>query len=275
MFNTMDTTGMGSELFSLVQAGLLSPSVNGCPDLAGGTSPEAAIGGKTGDASELGQEAQNMSPSLEDGMLQMVQTQIKERAQLDTMRNQLLQSIMQKLQQNIKTQGDNAARNAAKTAAAQQAAYTGTEQKAADTGGAPKDAAGKDATADKTAGDATPGGGGEHCAQATEIAKEMASYKYQFYYDDKKSNTATESSKSGNCCDLAQVAIEKFKEKGIDARLVLGDVQGKGYTGGYYWIEYKDPTTGKMTFFDPTAAASNKSAERAFQGLHSTYSKRK
>jgi len=179
---------------------------------------------------------------------------------------------MQQLQQNIQTQANNAAKQAANNGAAQQTADNGTAKKTADNGAAKQD--GKDATADKTAGDAKPNGGGTHCNQATEVAKEMAGYKYEFYYDDKKSDASTESSKAGNCCDLAQVAIKKFKEKGMEANLVLGDVKGKSYTGGHYWIEYKDPTTGKMTFFDPTAAASNKSADRAFQGLHSTYSKR-
>lgn len=274
MLNTMDTSGMGNQLYSLCQAGLLSGS--GFPQISGAAGQASATGANTsaaGDATTLGLEAQS-SQSLEDGLLQMVQSQIQERAQLDAMKNQLFQSIMQQLQQNIQTQGENAAKQAARAEAAKQTANTDNANKTADTGTAGKDTAGKDAAADKTAGDAKPNGGGTHNSAAEEVAKEMAGYKYEFYYDDKKSDAKTESSKAGNCCDLAQVAIKKFKEKGIEAKLVLGDVKGKSYTGGHYWIEYKDPATGKMTFFDPTAAASNKSAERAFQGLHSTYSKR-
>lgn len=107
-----------------------------------------------------------------------------------------------------------------------------------------------------------------------EVAKELAGYKWQYYYDDKKSDAQTQADKAGNCCDLAQLTISKLKQKGIEARLVLGDIKSDSYKGGHYWIEYKDPTTGKWTFFDPTACATSHSAERGFQGLHATYKKR-
>jgi|GEM_PF-4430908 len=135
---------------------------------------------------------------------------------------------------------------------------------------------GKDATNDRTGGDAKFGIEGTHCKEAEEVAREMTQYSWQYYYDDKKSDAQTEASRSGNCCDLAQVAIKKFKERGIEAKLILGDIKGKSYTGGHYWVEYKDPATGRMTFFDPTATATgSKTADRAFNGLSSTYSKRK
>ncbi|MGV8125234.1 MAG: transglutaminase domain-containing protein [Candidatus Xenobiia bacterium LiM19] len=265
MLNTMDTSGMGNQLYSLVQAGLLSGS--GFPRLNAMASAVGVNASATaGDATTLGQEAQNSS-NLRGELLQ---TQMQ-CAQLEVMKNQLLQVIMQQLQQNIQAQGNNNANQAVNNGAAADDKAAGKKDATADKKAA---ADGKDAATDKTAGDAKPDGGGTHSNQATEVAREMAGYKYEFYYDDKKSDASTESSKAGNCCDLAQVAIKKFKEKGIEAKLVLGDVKGKSYTGGHYWIEYKDPATGKMTFFDPTAAASNKSADRAFQGLHSTYSKR-
>ena len=107
---------------------------------------------------------------------------------------------------------------------------------------------------------------------ANNVAQYMSGFKYQFYYNDKKSNAQTIASKSGNCKDLADVAIEKFNQQGIKAQLILGDVKTSGYNGGHYWIKYQDPTSGQMKFFDPTAAASNHSAQRAFLGLHGTYS---
>jgi len=106
------------------------------------------------------------------------------------------------------------------------------------------------------------------------IAKEMAGYKWQYYLDDKKSNSQTIHDRSGNCCDLADVAIMRFKAKGIEARKVLGDIKSKSYNGGHYWVEYKDSKTGKWKFFDPTASATNHDASRAFSGLHATYRKR-
>jgi len=270
MMNTIDSS-TGSDLCSLYKSTMSAHQAQ-----SGGGSSEASSAAEAGsDSAALGQEASGMSPSLEDGMMQLVQNQIQERSQLDNMRDQLYQSIMQKLQNNLQQVAENKKTNVAKQAeeAKKNQGTDANNAQGADQGAA--QAGGKDAAADKTAGDAKPGGDGNRNAAATEIAKEMAGYKYEFYYDDKKSDAATEQSKAGNCCDLAQVAIKKFKEKGIDAKLVLGDVKGQSYTGGHYWIEYKDPATGKMTFFDPTAAASNKSADRAFQGLHSTYSKRK
>ncbi len=108
---------------------------------------------------------------------------------------------------------------------------------------------------------------------AQEIAREMAGYKYEFYYNERKSVARTEGSRAGNCKDLADVAIEKFRQRGVQARLVLGDVRSKSYTGGHYWVEYQE-ADGQWRFFDPTGAATNKSAQRAFQGLHATYRKR-
>ena len=107
---------------------------------------------------------------------------------------------------------------------------------------------------------------------AWSIAKEFSKYSWSYYYDDKKSNAATESSKDGNCCDLAQLAIEKFKAKGVNARLILGQLNTSDYSGGHYWVQYQDPSTGQWKFFDPTPCATNKSAERGFLGCHGTYS---
>jgi len=107
---------------------------------------------------------------------------------------------------------------------------------------------------------------------AWSIAKEFSKYSWSYYNDDKKSNAATESSKDGNCCDLAQLAIEKFKAKGVNARLILGQLNTSDYNGGHYWVQYQDPSTGQWKFFDPTPCATNKSAERGFLGCHGTYS---
>jgi transglutaminase-like putative cysteine protease len=109
-----------------------------------------------------------------------------------------------------------------------------------------------------------------------EVAQTMSRYHWQYYCDDKKSNAQTKADKSGNCCDLAQVAIEEFRKRGIQARRVLGDIQGKSYSGGHYWCEYMDRETGQWKFFDPTAAATGShNPARAFKGLDSIYTSRK
>lgn len=119
---------------------------------------------------------------------------------------------------------------------------------------------------------ASPGPAGSGTQVAQEIAQEMAGYKYQFYYNDRKSEAETERSRSGNCKDLADVAIAKFRQRGVQARLVHGNITSKTYSGGHYWVEYQDPS-GNWRFFDPTGAASNRSAQRAFQGLRASYRK--
>lgn len=123
------------------------------------------------------------------------------------------------------------------------------------------------------AGGVSPGGDMPQTGSpANNVAQYMAGFKYEFYYNDKKSVASTISSKGGNCKDLADVAMQKFKEQGIKTQLILGDVKLSDYSGGHYWIKYQDPSTGQWKFFDPTAAASNHSAERAFKGCHGTYS---
>jgi|GEM_PF-5798503 len=70
MLNTMDTSGLSNQLCSLFQAGLLSGSV--FPQINGQASAMGAnASATTGDATTLGQEAQNTS-TLEDGLLQLV-----------------------------------------------------------------------------------------------------------------------------------------------------------------------------------------------------------
>jgi len=106
---------------------------------------------------------------------------------------------------------------------------------------------------------------------AGQVAGEMSRYNYEFYLNDQKSNQETESSQSGNCCDLAEVTVEKFKEKGINAELRFGNVKTESYDGGHYWVRYKDES-GQWQRFDPTAAAENHSADSGFTGLNGTYS---
>ena len=108
-------------------------------------------------------------------------------------------------------------------------------------------------------------------AAVNSVANELAGYKYQFYYNDKKSNAETNSSKSGNCCDLAQVTMDKLKANGVECRMILGNYAGSSYNGGHYWVQYKD-TDGSWKFFDPTAAAEYHSAAKGFSGLSGTYS---
>lgn len=129
-----------------------------------------------------------------------------------------------------------------------------------------------DAGGDRSDGGPSPASSGSGSQVAQEVAREMAGYKYQFYYNDRKSEAETERSRSGNCKDLADVAIAKFRQRGVQARLVHGNIQSKSYTGGHYWIEFQD-SSGKWQFFDPTGAATNHSAQRAFQGLHASYKK--
>lgn len=108
-------------------------------------------------------------------------------------------------------------------------------------------------------------------AAVNSVANEMAGYTYQFYYNDKKSNASTDSSKSGNCVDLAQSTVAKLKAKGVEARVIDGNYAGSSYNGGHDWVQYKD-TDGQWKFFDPTAAAEYHSAAKGFSGLNGTYS---
>jgi len=107
-----------------------------------------------------------------------------------------------------------------------------------------------------------------------QVANEMSGYKYEFYNNDQKTNAETEESKSGNCCDLAEVTVEKFKEKGINAELRVGNFKSSsegGYNGGHYWVRYQD-SNGQWQRFDPTAAAEYQSSDKGFSGLDGAYS---
>ena len=106
---------------------------------------------------------------------------------------------------------------------------------------------------------------------AGQVAGEMSTYNYKFYNDDKQTDKETEDSKTGNCCDLAQVTEKKFEEKGIEAEVRFGNVKTESYDGGHYWVRYKDES-GQWQRFDPTAAAENHSADSGFTGLNGTYS---
>jgi hypothetical protein len=121
---------------------------------------------------------------------------------------------------------------------------------------------------------AAPSASGQSRADqaAQEVAGIMAGYNYQYYYDDKKSNEQTKSQKSGNCCDLAQVAMEEFRKRGVECKMVLGKIKSKNGTNGHYWLQYHDKEKNKWVFFDPTACASYHDPAKGFKGLEASYS---
>lgn len=161
-------------------------------------------------------------------------------------------------------------------AASGQQAATSTQQ--ADTV-PPVNAASSDAASGAAGGAGAAGAsalstsGGNADQAASEVATIMAGYNYQYYYDDKKSNAQTQSQKSGNCCDLAQVAMDEFRKRGVECRMVLGKIKSKNGTNGHYWLEYYDRQQNKWKFFDPTACASSHSAQKGFTGLDASYGK--
>jgi hypothetical protein len=251
----------------LIAIGINSGGFSGVIPPLNSTSPQAVQGLANtytgpGDMSSFGQEAASLftGAGAANTVLQQTLALQQQQAQLF---NQFLKACLeasaaQKKQQNQALDANNA------------------------NGGAQEDNAQENNAAVTPNNDGAANNGANNNGAATnakgavmEVAKELASYKWEYYYDDKKSDAQTQSSKAGNCCDLAQLAISKLKQKGIEGKLVLGDIKSSDYNGGHYWIEYKDPSTGKWEFFDPTACATNKSAERGFQGLHATYAKRK
>jgi len=151
---------------------------------------------------------------------------------------------------------------------------TGTSSTAASSTDTSTGRTGTAAATNSNDGGLTPNGKVPQSSASTSvaygIAKEMTGYKWQ--YGNTGDVSGTESAKAGNCYNLAKVAIAKFKEQGITAQLVHGNLNCTDYNGGHYWLKYQDPSSGQWIFFDPTACATNHSAERGFLGCHGTYS---
>ena len=91
-----------------------------------------------------------------------------------------------------------------------------------------------------------------------EVLSYVANYfKYEYYYDDKKSNKQVMDSKAGNCTDLLQWLINMVKALGYEAKCI--HVQCKSSGGGHVFgkFKHKKHTENSWVIRDIACVASN------------------
>lgn len=81
-------------------------------------------------------------------------------------------------------------------------------------------------------------------------------FSYDFYYDDKQTQSQTLSKKKGNCVDLNQLMYHALKEAGYTVRIVRGLIQCSDGQYGHVWTQIK--INGKWVNIDASAAARGK-----------------
>lgn len=81
-------------------------------------------------------------------------------------------------------------------------------------------------------------------------------FYYDFYYNDKQTQSQTISKKKGNCVDLNQVMYHTLKEMGYTVRIVRGLIQCSDGQYGHVWTQIK--LNGKWVNIDASAAAREK-----------------
>lgn len=100
--------------------------------------------------------------------------------------------------------------------------------------------------------------GGNSAQVAQRLAEEFAGYKHTLYSSTFQQGlnrmVTTIQTKNGNCAALAALAVKRFEQLGVEARGVWGHLNWRSGQGNHFWVEYKDSTTGKWKFFDPTPA---------------------
>lgn len=86
----------------------------------------------------------------------------------------------------------------------------------------------------------------------------ISHFKYQYYYDDHKSNKEVTDSKSGNCTDLLQWLINMATALGYDAKCIHVKCRSSG--GGHVFgkFRHKKHTNNKWIVRDIAAIASSK-----------------
>ena len=89
------------------------------------------------------------------------------------------------------------------------------------------------------------------------LYKAFTKFKYEYYYNDKKTKNTTIKDKAGNCADLNQIAYQCLKELGYKVEIVRGEVKCDSGTFGHIWCRLT--ISKKKTIFDASAAAKGKS----------------
>ena len=81
-------------------------------------------------------------------------------------------------------------------------------------------------------------------------------FYYDYYYEDKQTQSETLSRKKGNCVDLNQVMYHALKEMGYTVRIVRGTVRCTDGVYGHVWTQIK--LNGSWVNIDASAAAREK-----------------
>lgn len=81
-------------------------------------------------------------------------------------------------------------------------------------------------------------------------------FYYDFYYEDKQTQSETLNRKKGNCVDLNQIMYHTLKEMGYTVRIVRGLIQCSDGQYGHVWTQIK--LNGKWVNIDASAAAREK-----------------
>lgn len=81
-------------------------------------------------------------------------------------------------------------------------------------------------------------------------------FYYDYYYEDKQTQSETLSRRKGNCVDLNQVMYHTLKEMGYTVRIVRGLIQCSDGQYGHVWTQIK--LNGKWVNIDASAAAREK-----------------
>lgn len=81
-------------------------------------------------------------------------------------------------------------------------------------------------------------------------------FSYDYYYDDKQTQSQTLSKKKGNCVDLNQIMYHALKEAGYTVRIVRGTVKCSDGVYGHVWTQIK--LNGSWVNIDASAAARGK-----------------
>ena len=81
-------------------------------------------------------------------------------------------------------------------------------------------------------------------------------FYYDYYYEDKQTQSETLNRKKGNCVDLNQVMYHTLKEMGYTVRIVRGLIQCSDGQYGHVWTQIK--LNGKWVNIDASAAAREK-----------------